>query len=95
MTYSVLTGEQIRAARALARLEQSELARVSGLSLQTIKRLERFRGPIETTTRTVNALMTAFHQSGVVFDLEGGAGPGLRLRDPIVPYGAAGTAQGS
>lgn len=88
MSYSILTGEQIRAARALSRIEQSELARVSGLSLQTIKRLERFKGPIEATTRTVIALMTAFRSLGVVFDLDAGAGPGLRLFD-------AGQTQGS
>ena len=38
-----LTGEQIRAARALGRIEQAELAKRSGLSLETIKRLERLR----------------------------------------------------
>tara|TARA_R110000744_G_scaffold352727_1_gene458948 strand:+ start:322 stop:603 length:282 start_codon:yes stop_codon:yes gene_type:complete len=81
MSYSVITGEQIRAARALARIEQAELAQASGLSVQTIKRLEQFKGPIEATTRTVTALVGAFQAFGVGFDLSVGAGPGLRFLD--------------
>ena len=87
MGYEILTGEQIRAARALSRIEQAELARAAGLSLQTIKRLERFKGPIEATTRTLAALTKAFHAAGVVFDLDKGAGPGLRLADPSAARG--------
>jgi transcriptional regulator with XRE-family HTH domain len=79
MGYDILTGEQIRAARALSRIEQVELAEAAGLSVQTIKRLERFQGPIDATTRTVTALTQAFLRHGVVFDLSAGAGPGLRL----------------
>lgn len=81
MPFSVPTGGQIRAARALCRVEQAELARVANLSVQTIKRLEGFQGPVDATTRTVSALTTAFHAFGVVFDLDAGAGPGLRLLD--------------
>ena len=43
----LLTGEQIRAGRAILRIEQSALAKASGVSLETIKRLERMRGPVE------------------------------------------------
>lgn len=81
MSYSVPTGGQIRAARALCRVEQAELAQATNLSVQTIKRLESFQGPVDATTRTVSALTTAFHAFGVVFDLDVGAGPGLRLLD--------------
>lgn len=85
MSYAILSGEQIRAARAFCRIEQAELARVSGLSLQTIKRLEGFQGPIEATTRTLSALAEAFFDRGIVFDLQVGAGPGLRLLDARRP----------
>lgn len=74
-----LSGEQIRAARAFLRLEQVELARAAGLSLETIKRLERMRGPVDATMRTVGAIVRAFHDRGLVFDLTAGSGPGLRL----------------
>lgn len=82
MAFSILTGEQIRAGRAMVRLEQSDLALAAGLSLQTIKRLEGFHGPVEATTRSLEALITAFETKGVVFDLNSGAGPGLRLAEP-------------
>jgi DNA-binding XRE family transcriptional regulator len=79
---SGLTGEQIRAGRALCRLEQAQLARCAGVSLETIKRLEGFRGPVEATTRTIAALIRAFEAVGVVFDLRSGSGPGVRLAGP-------------
>ncbi len=37
----LLTGEQIKAARGLARMEQAQLAAQAGLSAQTVKRLEK------------------------------------------------------
>lgn len=77
----VLLGEQIRAARALCRWEQQQLAKASGLSLETIKRLEAFRGPVEATTRTVSSLMQAFGRAGVVFELHAGSGPGVRFAE--------------
>ncbi|MDU6138645.1 helix-turn-helix transcriptional regulator, partial [Bradyrhizobium sp.] len=42
----MLTSEQIRAARAMLRIEQRDLAEKSGVSLETIKRIERTPGPI-------------------------------------------------
>ncbi|CAN7556568.1 BLUF domain-containing protein [Phenylobacterium sp. LjRoot219] len=64
----MLTGEQIRAARALARIEQTELAQRAGLSLETIKRLERIRGPVDANIRTLEAIVTACRELGVMFD---------------------------
>lgn len=71
-----LTGEQIRAARALARIEQAELAQRSRLSLETIKRLERIRGRVEANSRTLSAIDDAFASLGIQFDSceEGGVG---------------------
>ena len=74
-----LTGEQIRAARALGRLEQAELARRSGLSLETIKRLERIRGPVDANSRTLTAISEAFRLIGIEFDTGEGEGVGVRL----------------
>jgi transcriptional regulator with XRE-family HTH domain len=67
-----LTGEQIRAGRALARIEQTTLAEASGLSLETIKRVERIRGPVNVNLKTLNALTAAFQGLGIVFDSQGG-----------------------
>ena len=41
------TGEQIRAARAILRMEQTTLAAKAGVSVETVKRLEKFDGPLE------------------------------------------------
>lgn len=76
----MLTGEQIRAARALARIEQSELAEAAGVSLPTIKRLEAQIGAISANTKTEAAIRTAFDKAGVIFIEENGEGPGVRLK---------------
>lgn len=99
-----LTGEQIRAGRALARIEQAELARRCGLSLETIKRLERIRGPVEANIRTLNAIVGAFGEIGILFEVceEGGVGvcrppeggrpnPGTRERAGAPPGAAQST----
>ena len=78
----MITGEQFRAARALLRLEQSEVAEVSGVSLPTIKRLEAASGPISANTGTRDALVRAFNQAGVVFVDDNGQGTGVRFRRP-------------
>ncbi|MFT4912168.1 MAG: transcriptional regulator with XRE-family HTH domain [Brevundimonas sp.] len=73
---SALSGEQIRAARALIRIDQADLARRCGLSLETIKRLERIRGPVDANSRTLRALFEVFAAMGVAFDNceDGGVG---------------------
>ncbi|OHB28156.1 MAG: XRE family transcriptional regulator [Phenylobacterium sp. RIFCSPHIGHO2_01_FULL_69_31] len=80
----MLTGEQIRAARALARMDQATLATNSGLSLPTVKRLEGQVGPISANTSTEAALRAAFEAAGVILIDENGQGPGVRLRKSSV-----------
>lgn len=80
---SALSGEQIRAGRALVRIDQSDLARRSGLSLETIKRLERIRGPVDANSRTLRALVGVFSGLGVVFESCDNGGIGVCLEpDP-------------
>ena len=76
----MLTGEQIRAARGLARLEQAQLATFAGISLETVKRLEKVRGSISANTGTEAAIRKAFADAGVIFIDENGDGPGVRLK---------------
>jgi transcriptional regulator with XRE-family HTH domain len=78
----MITGEQIRAARGLTRLDQAELAERAGISLETIKRLERLRGPISANTTTEAAIRAAFAAIDVVFIEEDGHGYGVRFRRP-------------
>jgi transcriptional regulator with XRE-family HTH domain len=75
-----LTSELIRAARALLRWEQRQLADASSVSLPTIKRLESKPGPLMAHVSTVTALTRALERAGVEIIDENGGGPGVRLR---------------
>jgi predicted transcriptional regulator len=76
----IVTGEQLRAARAIARIEQVDLARRAVVSVDTIKRLERTVGPISANVATMAAVVTALEAAGVIFVEENGEGPGVRLK---------------
>jgi hypothetical protein len=78
-----ISSEQIRAARALLRWEQTQLADASLVSLPTIKRAETKPGPLQVQPRTAHALATALEAAGVEFISENGGGPGVRLRRPL------------
>lgn len=73
-----VTSEQIRAARALLRWEQKELAERSGVSLPSVKRLEQAPGPLAAHGKTIAALQGALERAGV--DFTNGGSPGVRLR---------------
>jgi transcriptional regulator with XRE-family HTH domain len=79
----LLISEQLRAARALLRLEQKALSDVSKVSLATIKRLEANRGVLIANRPTIAALQLALELAGAEFIDENGGGPGVRLRDRI------------
>ena len=83
----MLTGEQIKAARALARLDQNELAALAEVSFETVKRLEQMRGEIRATVATEKAIRQAFASRGVVFIDENGGGAGVRLAKPAHSLG--------
>jgi transcriptional regulator with XRE-family HTH domain len=74
----IITSELIRAARALLRWEQKDLADRSGISLPSIKRLETQPGPLAAQDRTVAALQAAFEAAGVEFT--NGGQPGVRMK---------------
>jgi hypothetical protein len=61
-------------------MEQSQLAATAGISVETVKRLERLAGPISANTGTEAALRRAFTEAGVIFIDENGDGPGVRLQ---------------
>jgi transcriptional regulator with XRE-family HTH domain len=77
----MLTSEQIRAARALLRLEQAQLAEKVGVSTQTIKRLEGQTGPVGANAQTIEAIQTVLRREGVEFiDSNSEGGPGVRIQ---------------
>jgi transcriptional regulator with XRE-family HTH domain len=75
----VITIEQMRAARALLGWSQSELAKRAGLSLPTIKRVERGKGPA-VSEEARSRIRQALEGGGAKFISENGGGPGVRLR---------------
>ena len=72
--------EQVKAARALLRLSQTDLAKLSGISIPTIKRLEASTGTIGGRDGTTTAIRNALEAAGVEFIAENGGGAGVRLK---------------
>lgn len=75
-----MTSAQLRAARALLDWSIADLARVSGISASTIKRLESSRADLPVTATTLLALRNALERSGVALVGEPHRQPGVRLR---------------
>jgi transcriptional regulator with XRE-family HTH domain len=73
-----ISSEQVRAARALLRWEQRDLAEASKVSLPSIKRLEMTPGALAAQPRTITAIRTALEAAGVEFT--NGGQPGVRMR---------------
>jgi transcriptional regulator with XRE-family HTH domain len=69
---------QIRAARALVGLSQTEVATAAGLSIPTVKRAEA-NGGITVSEDAVVAIANVLKRAGVEFIPENGGGPGVRL----------------
>jgi transcriptional regulator with XRE-family HTH domain len=67
----MITADQIRAARALLRLEQTDLARRSGVSASTIRRVERPDGIDDVAPETVGQVQQALEEAGVEFIQDG------------------------
>jgi hypothetical protein len=76
----MLTGAQIRAARALLKWSAAELARACALGVNTIRRAELADGMTSLTAANELALRRAFEAAGVEFIDENGGAPGVRLR---------------
>jgi transcriptional regulator with XRE-family HTH domain len=82
----VITAAQMRAARALLGFDQAALAKLSGVSVPTIQRMEasegNVRGLVESLTRVVEAL----DRAGIELIRENAAsnsgGRGVRLKTP-------------
>jgi transcriptional regulator with XRE-family HTH domain len=80
MPLKPLTSAQIRAARALIRWSAEDLARLSALSVTTIRRAELTGDETSMTTANDLAVRRALEAAGVEFIDENGGGPGVRLR---------------
>jgi transcriptional regulator with XRE-family HTH domain len=80
----MITAAQLRAARALAQIDQRQLAEKSGLSLPTIQRMEASDGVISGNVDSLMKLIGALDGAGIVLIGDGTAsdhgGRGVRLK---------------
>lgn len=67
----MITAEQIKAARALLRLEQEELARRAGVSISTVRRLEAPGGAELVAGETAANVIRILEEAGVEFTHRG------------------------
>ena len=77
----MLTGAQIRAARALLRWSAGILAKESGLSLPTLQRMEATDGVPASYSKNLEAVENALTKAGINFISENGGGVGVRFRE--------------
>ncbi len=75
-----LTSYQIRAARAILRWNQSDLADKCGVSIPTIKRMEAMEDVVKGNRTTIFAIERIFTDAGIEFIPENGGGAGVRLK---------------
>ena len=80
----MITGAQMRAARALLGIDQRQLAERSSLSLPTIQRMEASEGVIRGNVDSLMKLVDALAAAGIELISEGavshGGGRGVRLK---------------
>jgi transcriptional regulator with XRE-family HTH domain len=67
----MISAEQIKAARALLRMEQDELARRAGVSVTTIRRLEAASDDYAVSESTAQEVRMVLQEAGVDFILDG------------------------
>jgi transcriptional regulator with XRE-family HTH domain len=72
-------GNQLKAARALAGLEQKEIAEMAGVNVNTIRNMEASgAAPIAGRAQNVQAVQRALEAAGIEFLNHGN--PGVRMK---------------
>lgn len=81
----MITGPQMRAARALLGIDQKKLAEMASLSVPTVQRMEASRGVVRANVDSLMKLVTALGEAGLELigdDMPStGTGRGVRLRE--------------
>lgn len=79
----MITGSQMKAARALLGIDQKELAQLAGVSIPTIQRMESSDGIVRAVVDSLEKVANAINQAGVELIGSGarseGEGRGVRL----------------
>ena len=77
----MINARQIRAARALVGIGQTDLAELSKCGIATIRRIEGATDEITGNAQTIDRIQRALESAGIVFiDQDAKFGPGVRLK---------------
>ncbi len=84
----MVTAEQLRAARAMLRLSQRQLADMAHISTSAIRRMERTSGDLPYSKEIILVVQSALEAAGIRFIDPGmpspHGGPGIRLEGDVV-----------
>src|SRR5215208_6838503 len=80
--FRIITGSQLRAARALVRLSPDKMAESSQVAVATITDAEAEDGPVSVTAADARAMRLALEKAGIEFIAENGGGAGVRFAKP-------------
>ena len=93
----MITGAQMKAARALLGIGQKDLAGMAGVSVPTIQRMEASEANVRGVVESLMRVIEAFDRAGVELIWEGARSPrggrGVRLKE-AAPASAGGGADG-
>ncbi|MFN7224804.1 MAG: helix-turn-helix domain-containing protein [Paracoccaceae bacterium] len=82
----MITGQQIRAARALLGIDQKRLAELAGISVPTIQRMETSKGNVRGIVESLTRIIDAFDRAGIELIAENASsasgGRGVRMKHP-------------
>lgn len=85
----MITGPQMRAARALLGIDQKGLAEMSGVSVPTIQRMETSKGNVRGVVDSLTRIIAALDHAGVELIAENAVststGRGVRFKEPSRP----------
>ena len=85
----MITAAQMRAARAMLRVDQRQLAELAGLSLPTIQRMEASDGVVRGNVDSLMKLVEALQAAGIELISDGAVsepgGRGVRLTTAAAP----------
>jgi|LauGreDrversion4_2_1035121.scaffolds.fasta_scaffold792500_2 transcriptional regulator with XRE-family HTH domain len=79
MKIKLITGAQVRGARALLNWSQQELANSSGVAINSIRRIESNNDAITGSASTFIKLMDTFTKNGIEFTGDGTSSVGIVL----------------
>lgn len=94
----MITAGQMRAARALLGIDQKTLARLAGVSVPTIQRMEASQGNVRGIVDSLTKVVDALRDAGIELIGDGAqsldGGRGVRLREPRLSGPAMGLEAG-